>query len=257
MDDTADTLTSAVFDELERTIPGAHRDARGGLVLDGDAVMAAARRIDADGQVGYGGDGAAARSDNPDATFWVPERWDFVDPRYLEQGGNRYSDNAPLLDFLPAPTLAAVAGDLLERYRGKFHHLFPPFKQKVDFLWKRQGGESAGRATLGMCVKVGTLAKHYASLTIPDATWAIWVAADNCALITNRQIRGLLLHELCHTGMNEKLKPKLVGHDVEEFRFVIEEFGFIFDDLRKLKASVLQRSLFEGGEGRDDDQEEA
>lgn len=240
----ADNSTSTgVLDELERAIPGAYRDRAGVLVLDGDAVTEAARRIDADGVVG--------RGDLPRRAFGVPEREAFVDPVYLKRGGNAKSEYAPLVDFIPAPTVADVARRIVAKYPAKFPQLLPPIDQQVDYLWKRTGGASAGKSVLGKCVRAGSLARYYLTAAMPEATWVIWVAADNCFGITPHQLEALVLHELLHTGMTDKLKPKIRPHDVEEFRFVIEEYGFWDDDLRALRESVRQRSLFEGGE--DDD----
>lgn len=259
-----DSSSTEVMAELDRTIPGAYRSARG-LELDGDAVAEAARRIDrVTGEVngrpieiemGWELD-TGDRDPHPDATFPVPGRRDFVDPDYSRKGGNPDSDYAPLVDFLPAPAVAAVARLVAAKHRARFPHLFPPLNQQVDYLWKRTGGESAGRTVLGKCVKVGSLAKYYLNATVLEGTWVIWIAADNCALITERQMEALVFHELLHTGINDKLKAKLRPHDVEEFRAVIEEYGFVFDDLRALKHSVQQRSLFER-DADDERQEES
>lgn len=220
-------------------------------------MLPAARRIDADGVVERVGWGRDVLDLPGHAPFPVPRRREFVEPEFVAKGGSADSDYAPLVDFIPAPEVAAVGRFVAAKYRARFPQLFPPFDQRVDYLWKRAGGQSAGRDVLGKCVKSGSLARYYARLADPKATWTIWIAADNCEGITAHQAQALVLHELLHTGINPKLKPKIVGHDVEEFRFVIEEYGFWDDDLRALKASVRQRSLFEGGDGDEDQEEEA
>jgi hypothetical protein len=177
----------------------------------------------------------------PDQEFFgLPAREEFVLPAYIAKGGDPHSEYAPLRDFLPAPEVAAIAQVVIAAHVGKLRHLLPPLNQQVEYLWKREGGESAGRSIFGKCTKASGLTTAFT-----DATWVIWVAADNCFGFTNRQMEALVFHELLHTNIDDKLKPKLRGHDVEEFMDVIAEYGFVFADLRRLRDTVRQLPLFD------------
>ena len=84
-----------------------------------------------------------------------------------------------------------------------------------------------GRAVLGQCEKV------------PDRyKWAmpfdffITFYEPNCERLTDAQRRVLMLHELMHVGVdvdgNEE-SYRVVPHDVEDFRKIIEEYGMDWD----------------------------
>lgn len=53
----------------------------------------------------------------------------------------------------------------------------------------------------------------------------IWFADDIWQELNAFQRRALVDHELCHCRWTNE-KPKLVGHDLEEFRCIIERYGF-------------------------------
>lgn len=180
---------------------------------------------------------------DPDAEFPIPDSLAFIDPAWVAAGGAANARNAPLLDYCPAPTIAEAGKTLIARHRTRFPHLHKPFDHAVAFFWKRVGGDAKGRMTLGTCQKTPPLMR-----TMTRARWVIWIAADNCEGLTNRQMEALIFHELLHTGMDDKAQPQPQGHDLEEFRAVVEEYGFLFHDLRAFR-DVMQLRLFEDGEG--------
>lgn len=188
---------------------------------------------------------ADAPATDPDAECPIPDSLAFIDPAWVAAGGVPTARNAPLLDYCPAPTLAEVGKALIARHRSRFPHLHKPFNHTVEFFWKRVGGDAKGRMTLGACQKTPPLMR-----TMTRARWVIWIAADNCEGLTNREMEALIYHELLHTGMDDKGKPKPQGHDLEEFRAVVEEYGFPFHDLRAFRDTVQLRLFADGGEGR-------
>lgn len=181
---------------------------------------------------------------NPDVRFDFPEDADFVPAAWLEevQGRDRYADDAPHRDYIPAPEIARIAVLLCGEHRALFSHLD---NVKVEYRWRRRGGSSAGKATLGKCVKVGGLVKEFT-----DAAWVIWLGADTCAALglTAYQVEALTFHELLHTEADDDDKPVPNPHDFEGFAKEIEVYGLWQHDLivagRAVQAAQLP--LFAG-----------
>lgn len=141
-------------------------------------------------------------------------------------------------DFIAAADLQRIAQDLIARHVGAIGHLA---SFEVVYLWKKTGGKSKGSPTLGKCQKPSGLLAHFT-----DATYVIWLAADHCrdSAFTGRQIEALLYHELLHTAVHpDTMEPILVGHDVEEFRAVIESYGLWDDSLRNVAPAFRQLGL--------------
>lgn len=188
----------------------------------------------------------AAQPDS-DAPYPVPGVAAFTDPEWIAKGGIPGTPDAPLLNFIDAPDLAALAATIIAANPRDFRHFREPFSLTVDYSWRREGGKKAGRYVLGTCAKVsGTEEKH------TTATWKIVLNADILRGRTNYQVEAVLHHELLHTGLTDKLKPTLIGHDVELFYRDIARYGFIFDDWRQLRDTVQLR-LFEGNAGEGDE----
>lgn len=224
MTETVDRLIHGIA----ARVPGA-TFTKDGLVMEGAALLAAARASDAD--------------PDPDAPYPVPGDPAFTDPAWIAAGGIPGAPDAPLLNYIAAPDLAALAEAIVAATPRDFRHLRDPFNLTVDYSWRREGGKKAGRHILGTCARVsGTEEKHTA------ATWKIVLNADILRGRSNRQVEAVLHHELLHTGLTDKLRPTLVGHDVEIFHRDIARYGFVFDDWRQLR-DVVQLRLFEDGEG--------
>lgn len=106
---------------------------------------------------------------------------------------------------------------------------------KVTFLWKAEGGDSKGRATLGKCTVPKSLLKHFSK-----ADWVIWLAADHCgrAEFTDRQVEALLYHELLHCRLGGQFgdMPATRGHDAEIFYGEVRRYGLWEDGLESLHA---------------------
>lgn len=151
-------------------------------------------------------------------------------------------------DFLDARG-AAVIGEQLVAECNEFAFLQDA---KIRYLWKREGGESHGRATLGKCQKPSGLLRHFAL-----ADFVIWLAADHARErhITHRQLEAMVYHELCHcdvrieskTGEADKVTWILAAHDVEAFSAEVRKYGLWRDDLKEFGVAVRQLSLAEAG----------
>lgn len=112
----------------------------------------------------------------------------------------------------------------------------------VTYLWKRTGGKSKGRMTLGTCTKTAGLV-HFFCRT----DYVIWVAADHLQYLHVRaravNIAALMYHELRHIAQTEKGEPAIQGHEFEGFASEIDRFGIWRDDMRPI-ACAFQESLF-------------
>lgn len=229
-----DIITN-VIDEIERTIPpGAYRAARG-LALDGDAVMRAARRIDADGEVEYDDDGpefegrALVTGGDPDVRAKLP-------------GPAAFTDAAgDLTDYAPAPDVERIANLLIARCRD-LHFLRDV---RVRFLWRRKAQNKNGKMVLGTCQKLSGLPQY----ALGGGDFLIVLNRENCGLagLTAWQIEALVYHEMNHIAPPDEDDPEstvaLVGHDVEEFRAVIDRYGLWKTDLREVAPSFVQAKI--------------
>ncbi|HEY8692675.1 MAG TPA: putative metallopeptidase [Chloroflexota bacterium] len=137
------------------------------------------------------------------------------------------------LDFLPAPDLTSLADDLIDR-----HERLASLPQiTIHYLWKREGGGRNGKATYGKCQKPSGLLAHYSR-----ADFVIWLAADRVqgSNMTSQQVEALLLHEMLHIGRDPETDAwVVVGHDVEEFAYVIQSYGLWNQDLERFRQIAL------------------
>lgn len=149
-------------------------------------------------------------------------------------------------DFLPTPDLQDIAQVLIDRCT-EFEHLLG---QKIIYLWRREGGEQQGLATMGKCQKTSGLIKHFA-----ESEWVIWLAADhvNSYSLMRGQVEALLHHELCHAGeMIDKegnKKAKVIGHDFDGFIANVRRYGAWNENLKLCRNAWEQLSLFDYRDG--------
>ena len=142
------------------------------------------------------------------------------------------------IDFLPDANLDHLTAYVVKKHAPRFDYLAD---LEFETVWKAKGGKRNGNLTLGACVKLSGLAKHFGRVD-----YVIWLAADHAGLLqlTPDQLEALVFHELCHTGVDEDGDPQLVGHDFEGFRAEIEAYGWWEEGLRLMRDSV-QRRMFE------------
>lgn len=165
---------------------------------------------------------------DPDEPYPVPTDDTFDDP------------------FLPADDLDRIAQGLI-----RTHAMTHLYSLTVRYLWKAKGGEGGGTLTLGKCQKLSGLNKYLSE----GDDFVIWLAADHCRekQFTRWHVEALLFHELNHIQIDaDSLKPIAAAHDVEEFRRVIEVYGFWKDDLKAAAHSFSQAPLFDEPRDRSD-----
>lgn len=171
-------------------------------------------------------DGFCEPCKDPANKFKVPTELEFVDE---------------VAEFLFAPELARIGERLITIYDEDFWVIK---HARIDYLWKRAGGEKNGRATMGKLRKVAAELKFYS-----QKDYVCIVSADHCNGLNPFQITALMFHELKH-GMwdHAKAKYSIIGHDFEGFRREVELFGYWQSDIAAMAksfASAAQQNLFE------------
>lgn len=85
-----------------------------------------------------------------------------------------------------------------------------------------------GKTVFGECEKIPAKYKW----CVP-CDFTITVFEPNVERFTDDQLRILLLHELMHVGIEQdgnEEKYRIIPHDVEEFRAIIERYGVNWAD---------------------------
>ncbi|MDP9351671.1 MAG: hypothetical protein M3P51_09055 [Chloroflexota bacterium] len=120
-------------------------------------------------------------------------------------------------DFLPAFEPTVIAGKLIETCP-ELKHLR---EMSVTVLWKRKGGASAGKYTLGTCRRASGLVRHFSK-----TDFIVTLSADHLYVFkfTNWQLEALIYHELLHTYVEDE-KASTVGHDCEMFFDEVRRYG--------------------------------
>lgn len=171
-----------------------------------------------------GKDEAMSPEDGP---VKIPEDHCFID----EEGNET--------DFLMAQGLRGMAVQLINRHETRFSHLAAA---QFCVLWKRSGGEKAGKATLGQTQRAGGLVRFFA-----ETEFVIWLAADHLRTleVTRQQLEALLFHELCHIAWDpQRGRRRLVGHDFQGFLTEVKEYGAWISDLEAAAKVMQQLPLF-------------
>lgn len=178
------------------------------------------------GEPGDAPDGFCSPCKSPGIDFNVPSETEFSDS---------------MAEFLHAPDIANIAKRLIGVYEEDFWVIK---HARIDYLWKRAGGEKAGRSTLGTLRKVSGELKFYS-----QRDYICAISADHCRGLNPFQITALVFHELKHGYWDhDKAKYSLIGHDFEGFRREVELFGYWKSDITSMAKSFAvagQQHLFE------------
>ncbi len=143
-------------------------------------------------------------------------------------------------DYMRAEDIQEVAEALIAQYGERFAALG---ELDIIYLWRRKGGNSNGKDTLGKTMALSGLSKHLAE----GADAAIWLAADHVRTrgFPRWKVEALVYHELAHLGVDwETGKATIRGHDFDGFRSELELFGYWSNDLDGLQETVKQLNMF-------------
>ncbi len=152
---------------------------------------------------------------------------------------------------VPEFSTAFYDGELIEEYAHKLLDSVQEFSwfaeggHTIDCVWKRTGGMSQGKPTLGRTIKVG----GYEGFRT-GKTFRVWMAADHCRGLTAMQFEASVYHQLMHMqelevesrdGDDTKLVPAMRGHDIEMFRSEYQRYGAWNLDIARMRDTVEQQ----------------
>lgn len=154
-------------------------------------------------------------------------------------------------ELIPAPAEGECSEpyELLEEARRKWH---PDLAEaKIALAWRKELRPNAdGRLILGKCMKASDLQRE---LVDWDVVILLNREAWSAVLFTREKKLALVDHELCHATRakdkngfaktDERGRPvwRMRGHDVEEFRCIVERHGVWKGDLEAFAESLLKQ----------------
>lgn len=107
----------------------------------------------------------------------------------------------------------------------------------IGFIFRSEAAMSGGRK------KIGEASKVTGKLTpFVDLDGLVWLAGDVWYTLSANQRRALIDHELCHFEVNQEGNLVIRGHDIEEFKCIIERYGLWKADLIDFAPAVIQAS---------------
>ncbi len=163
-----------------------------------------------------------------------PDRRIIIPPADETFGDARFMDSA-FLQMVMDDLVARTDRPLLSSLRD----------QSVAVLWKKTGGKTHGKSTLGKATKPSGLLAHFA-----DLDFIIWIAADHVReyALNDLQLEALVYHELLHCDYDtETEEPTIAGHDAELFLSELDLYGGWMSDLLRViqHAQQLPLALFD------------
>lgn len=144
--------------------------------------------------------------------------------------------------YKPAPDVAHIAGDLIATVDDHAELA----GVDVVYCWRDKAAKSKGRTVLGKARKVSGLNAFLARDQESDEPlFVVEIAQDEWIELTTKQRYALVDHELSHLrvkiGDDGERDLSIRGHDVEEFRAVIDRHGFWKPDVADFAVSVSEQ----------------
>ncbi len=140
------------------------------------------------------------------------------------------------------PEVEEIARDLIRRYH---QHLL---NAKIVYVFRGGEWKKGGKTILGQVEKAGGKMAFWVRQALhidrPDV-YPMYISKRGWATLSHDQRLALIDHELCHWHCTDTGKIVTIGHDVEEFRAVLERHGFWENELRRFgeAAAKCQGSL--------------
>lgn len=122
--------------------------------------------------------------------------------------------------------------DLAQRIIEEYHPELEEFA--IGFIFRSEASTKGSRKVLGEASKVTGKYSPYV-----DLDGLVWLAMDEWYKLTPHQKRALVDHELCHFEVTPEGNLTMRGHDVEEFRCIIDRYGLWDLDLNFIAPSII------------------
>lgn len=131
---------------------------------------------------------------------------------------------SPDADYVDSPEIRQVAEGLIGR-----HSRFQDVDREFRVVYLERLGEPSGdgEGVIAKCQKASPLWRDVAGVDL-----VIWVWREVWHTFSPRQREAVVAHELCHAFVDEKGKLKLLPHDLEEFAWVVRQYGPWRDEVR-------------------------
>ena len=147
--------------------------------------------------------------------------------------------------YRPASEPARIAAKLIDEH----HTHLAGFR--IDYVFRSEAAKSGGKTVLGKARKMSGLNAFLA--TEPDerpadeediSFFVIELAEDTWSKLSAAQRVALVDHQLCHCVIEWKddgeLVLKIKGHDLEEFRCIVERHGLWDSDVAQFADTIAQ-----------------
>lgn len=113
----------------------------------------------------------------------------------------------------------------------------------IAFIFRTEAPKNGNMVVYGTASRI----KPEHQLLGLDHDFLIWLAQDKWYTLTDAQKVALIDHELCHCSFNEKDKPTMVDHDIQEFACIIQRHGFWWPNperfIEAVQAALPMREL--------------
>lgn len=151
----------------------------------------------------------------------------------------------PAIEITPAPDAEQIANELITEIHA---HLSPA---RILYLFTSKTRKRCDRVVLGSAQKLSAMQKFLSSgnSAVEDGyDFIILIGKQEWESLEDKQRRALIDHELCHCGVkdpdDDEPQWTLKGHDIEEFKAVIERHGFWKPDVQAFAKAAQQIPLF-------------
>lgn len=150
-----------------------------------------------------------------------------------------------MTEYRPAPSVQRIAEDLIREHHDHLADV------RIEYAFRDKAAKKAGKTVFGTARKVGGLNAFLATDTDEtgsdevDDFFVIEIAEDTWRILDQFQRVALVDHELCHCVIEHdeetgEPKLKLKGHDLEEFRSIVDRHGLWEPELVSMADSMAK-----------------
>jgi len=120
------------------------------------------------------------------------------------------------------------------------------YEDRVDVVWRKTAGKSAGAVVLGTCKPVAKRERQTWQGPGRAPWWRVTLALDVWCLLTRDERWALVFHELMHASVKDDADGMITGpaaraHDIEEFAATIARYGIMNEMPARVVAQAMAR----------------